>query len=93
MEQGRAPNSAFMIFIASTLQMFDPVTGPEQRSARCRDPWIGILQVEAAMNLAKSRNRWLHCSNYLPQIPRDRQRLPVRPQPSVFMRLFFETGC
>jgi len=69
MEQGRAPNSAFMIFIASTLQMFDPVTGPEQRSARCRDPWIGILQVEAAMNLAKSRNRWLHCSNYLPQIP------------------------
>ncbi|MEJ2159073.1 MAG: hypothetical protein P8X53_01130 [Chromatiales bacterium] len=77
-----------MIFIASTLQMFDPVTGPEQRSARCRDPWIGILQVEAAMNLAKSRNRWLHCSIRRSQIRPRRQLLPVKPQHSVFIGLF-----
>jgi hypothetical protein len=88
MEQGRAPNSAFKILNAYTLQMLDPVTGPKQRSARCRDPWIGILQVEAAMNLAKSRNRWLHCSIRRSQIRPRRQLLPVKPQHSVFIGLF-----
>jgi hypothetical protein len=88
MEQGRAPKSAYMIFIASTLQMFGPVTGPAQRSARCHDPWNGILQVGTAMNLAKCRNRWLHCSIRRSQIRPRRRILPVKPQHSVFISLF-----